>query len=631
MPMLYCPEGCVMTTTNTKSDELPWWVVVTGNGGGMAVPVGIAPIVIGRDPSCDIVVLGTRVSKRHAELRVVDGRLTVRDMGSAHGLLVNGTATTCGELVDGDTFVIDGTVLQVTRTPTAVTYSTTAMPDDVTTAPPADPVSWTTFSAFVDELRGAAASTNLLATFLEGLVGLVGAERGFVLTATESGEFTPAASHRMAADEERLVISRTVCRRVFQRRTAVLIDDSRNHPDSAGAESLVQAAAPRSILCCPLVTGDRVLGVLYLDRRRTDAPWVTMAGPATTTLSGFAAELLALHQTRRRLDASAQVSAERDAVVFGDDEGARQLAATVESAARQDVTVLLLGETGTGKEMLARHVHRLSPRRTGPFVPVHCAALAPSILEAELFGVERGAYTGATESRPGRFELASGGTLFLDEVAEIPHETQIKLLRVLQERRVVRVGGTDPIDLDFRLVCATNGNVEQLVKDGALRQDFYYRINVFRVDVPALRQRPDEILPLARHFLAELGRQCGRRFDGFTAEAEQLLLRHLWPGNIRELRNAVERAVVMAETSRIDTASLPAELRAPAVVPTASTMDVSLLPLDFDAARDVFERAFLERSIARCRRNMRAVCRETGIARNTLYRKLAALGMAPRE
>ena len=231
--------------------------------------------------------------------------------------------------------------------------------------------------------------------------------------------------------------------------------------------------------------------------------------------------------------------------ILGEHPSIERLRQVIAQVAPTAVTVLVSGETGTGKELVATAIHEQSPRAGGPFVKLNCAALAESILESELFGHERGAFTGATARRQGRFEQAHGGTLFLDEVGEIPPSTQVKLLRFLQEREFERVGGNDTIRVDVRLVAATNRDLRDAVARGRFREDLFYRLNIVHVDVPALRERRQDIRLLAGTLLARMAEQHGRPIDGFTPEALEMLLAHDWPGNVRELENAIERAVVM--------------------------------------------------------------------------------------
>lgn len=238
------------------------------------------------------------------------------------------------------------------------------------------------------------------------------------------------------------------------------------------------------------------------------------------------------------------------ALIFADDQS-RQLLNNVELVAATEAPVLIIGETGTGKELIARHIHHTSGR-TGPFVAVNCGAINETLAEAEFFGHETGAFTGAVGSRAGWFEAANGGTIFLDEIGDLPLNLQVKLLRVLQEREVVRVGSRKPTRIDVRLVAATNVNLAQAVTAGNFRQDLYYRLNVFSLKIPALRERAGDILPLARHFLKVYGPRLNRPVPELSEQAQQALLKYAWPGNIRELENIIHYAVLVSSGGRVD-------------------------------------------------------------------------------
>ena len=218
----------------------------------------------------------------------------------------------------------------------------------------------------------------------------------------------------------------------------------------------------------------------------------------------------------------------------------------VEEVASTPATVFITGSSGTGKELVARLIHQLSPRKNGPFVCVHCAALAETLLESELFGHERGAFTGATSTRKGRFELADGGTLFLDEIGDIAPSIQVKLLRILQEREFERVGGTKSLSVNTRIISATNMDLKSAVAGGRFREDLYYRLNVFPIALPTLKERSEAILPLAEYFASKFGASFGKKISGFTEDAKAALFAYRWPGNIRELQNVIERAVILS-------------------------------------------------------------------------------------
>ena len=239
-----------------------------------------------------------------------------------------------------------------------------------------------------------------------------------------------------------------------------------------------------------------------------------------------------------------------------------------------DATVFITGESGSGKELVAETVHRISPRRNGPLLPVNCGAISPNLIESELFGHERGSFTGADKQRKGYFERASGGTLFLDEVSEMPHDLQVKLLRVLETGTVMRVGGSAPISVDVRIIAATNRNPEQAVRSGQLREDLYYRLNVFPIAVPPLRTRPDDVEALALHFLAELNQRAGGA-KRWTAAALERLKQNQWPGNVRELRNVVQRAFILCD-DEITADALPVAEAAPFLAAASPILQLRL-------------------------------------------------------
>jgi len=295
----------------------------------------------------------------------------------------------------------------------------------------------------------------------------------------------------------------------------------------------------------------------------------------------------------------------------------QRVLATARRAAPSDATVLLLGESGTGKEVVARAIHRWSARAAGPLVAVNCAALAESLLESELFGHEKGAFTGAHERRIGCIEAAHGGTLFLDEIGDTSAALQAKLLRVLESRAFERVGGTRAIEVDLRVIAATNRDLEERVAAGAFREDLFYRLNVIALEVPPLRERPGDVEALARHFVAALARELKRPGLALSDEALAKLRTHAWPGNVRELRNALERAAVLAEGPRIEAHDLPAELDGPAEDAGAG----------FHARVEGFRRALLRDTLAETGGNQTEAARRLGLQRTYLARLVRKYGL----
>lgn len=305
--------------------------------------------------------------------------------------------------------------------------------------------------------------------------------------------------------------------------------------------------------------------------------------------------------------------------IVGESPAMKEIFELVQQVAPYPSTVLLEGESGTGKELIARAIHQLSPRSRQPMITVHCAALAPTLLESELFGHEKGAFTGASERRVGRFEQAQGGTLFLDEIGEIDPTIQVKLLRFLGERTFERVGSNKTLTADVRLITATNKNLEALVKAGTFREDLFFRLRVMEIRLPPLRERAGDIPLLAQSFLREFAREMGKDVKDFTAEALEALINYSWPGNVRELRTALEHAVVLCRGDRITMRDLPASLRAGVAVAAPSP---HRLLTQNDLTVKEAEKQLIARALKEADGNRTKAAARLGMSRRTLHRKL---------
>ncbi len=294
---------------------------------------------------------------------------------------------------------------------------------------------------------------------------------------------------------------------------------------------------------------------------------------------------------------------------------------TIRQVAQSRATVLIQGESGTGKELVAKAIHQLSSRKEGPFVPVHCAALAENLLESELFGHEKGAFTGAMERRIGRFEKATGGSLFLDEISEINASVQVKILRALEERQIERVGSDLGVDVDTRLIAATNRDLQEMVIQGDFREDLFYRLYVVVITLPPLRERGDDVLLLLNHYLAQFCEENGKSIRGFTPEAYTLLAGYGWPGNIRELRNLVERMVVLARGEWLDVMDLPPQVRQQGGEPGGALKPGEGMTVE------QMEQEMILQALERTGGNRTLAAEQLGMSRRTLHRKLNKLGL----
>ncbi|MCP4633162.1 MAG: sigma-54-dependent Fis family transcriptional regulator [candidate division Zixibacteria bacterium] len=297
----------------------------------------------------------------------------------------------------------------------------------------------------------------------------------------------------------------------------------------------------------------------------------------------------------------------------GESEEVKQLLSTVYRVAETDSTILVTGESGTGKELISSMIHKASPRAGKPFIPVACGALPETLLESELFGHEKGAFTGAQRLHLGRFELASGGTLFLDEIGELPSSVQAKLLRVLEENRIIRVGGEDYVDIDTRIVAATNRNLEKEIDNGNFRKDLYFRLNVIQIHIPSLKERRKDIIPLTEYFINRYSKRFKKVIEGITAQARDILLEYDWSGNVRELENCIERAVVLCTGSSIDTNDIPSNI--------TGNKNSKIFPSDIISIKDA-EKYLIKKALDKNDWNITLTASELGLHRNTLSVKI---------
>jgi Nif-specific regulatory protein len=538
------------------------------------------PVVIGRETSATLCIADASVSRRHSQIEKEAEEFVIEDLDSLNGTFVNDVPVKRRTLKHGDRVRIGDSQLIFLMHDADMNSSSEVRFDegqlisgptlqfkfnDALFVMARDLSALMKISTTINAIRGV---EELQKTLLDLLFEVVPAERGVVLLTDAGAEGEQAAFVSVfGLDRERgqdatIKVSTKVTRWVLKHRESILITNQAEIDNFGSSESLI-ADQPVAVLCVPLVMLDRTIGVLYLDTTEPDTRFdqdhlqlVSAISAITAVAIENARHFEWLVSENRRLIADFNIEHN----LVGESPPIREVLQFISKVAPTDSTVLLSGESGTGKELAARAIHLNSKRADKAFMAVNCAALAESLLESELFGHEKGSFTGAFMQKKGRLEIADGGTVFLDEIGELSPPLQVKLLRVLQEREFERVGGTRPVKVDIRLITATNKDLEASITNGTFRQDLYYRLNVVNLEMPPLRERPEDIPLLANYFAAKYGERCNRRITGISAEAQARLVGYDWPGNVRELENAIERAVVLGATDRILLEDLPESL-----------------------------------------------------------------------
>ena len=575
---------------------------------------------IGRDASNQLSLADTLVARRHCVLvRKPEGFL-VRDLGSRSGTLVNGATTSEVLLQHGDRIAVgdstfmflehDGELTAPNPAGPNIAFYDLPLPEkSVLELPLDDP------DKLIDAIPGSDHLAQELSTLLHvatyigrvpdleslqwqllgTLFDLVPADRAAILMFSSASDepASAAAWDRASGPAAAVSINRTVLSKVSEQRAGLLVNGGPQQ-GSPAAVSNREAQSYRPILCVPLMISGRVAGVIYLDSSRSHAfsehhlrLMTAVAGIAALAAEN-ARRLEALRSENRRL--RTEIAIEHD--MIGKSPAIVAVFQKIARLAPSDANILIYGESGTGKELAAHALHRNSPRSEKPFVAINCAAITETLLESELFGHEKGAFTGAVAAKPGQFEVAEGGTIFLDEIGELAPALQAKLLRVLQQREYFRVGGTRPIRIDVRLVAATNRDLAAEVAAGRFRQDLYYRLNVVSCTMPPLRERRTDIPLLAQHFAERFCRRCKRPIQGISPEALAYLSNYSWPGNIRELENAIEHAVLLGSSDWILPEDLPESvLETPSDGPASSRYHDAVLALKKDLITRAVEQA----------------------------------------
>jgi transcriptional regulator with GAF, ATPase, and Fis domain len=544
---------------------------------------------IGRESSNSIHIDDRSVSPNHCHITLDSERFLLTDLESDSGTFVNGIPVKHRVLAPGDEIAVGNSLFlfQLENSPVSASSPVELdeslltggerqqlRPDELLYLHPeslaALPQSERLARALSALLKistaiGSIRDVESLQWQLLGMIfDVIPAERGAILLVNSNGGeiASPVAWDRVGGPDQPVHVSRSLTRRVIEEGVSVLENDSPS-PNSTGASPAEARNIGHSLLCVPLIASGESLGVIYL---HSDNQATSFTGDDLQLLAGIAGlAAIAIENARQfeRLGVEnqqlrAEVSVHHD--MIGQSPRMRDVYQFIERVAPSDSTVLIHGESGTGKELAARAIHKNSPRKEQPFVALNCAALTETLLESELFGHEKGAFTSAICQKKGLLEVAEGGSVFLDEVGELPLTLQAKLLRVLQEREFVRVGGTRSNKLNVRFLAATNRDLQKAVREEKFRVDLFHRLNVISITMPPLREHAEDIQLLAAHFVSRYAHKCNRSIKGISPEAHACLLQYDWPGNVRELGNAMERAVVIGSSDFILPEDLPETL-----------------------------------------------------------------------
>jgi transcriptional regulator with GAF, ATPase, and Fis domain len=566
-------------------EMIPRLIAISGSLKGTTFALAQEETSIGRDLSNTISLNDPSVSRRHCLISQNGNGFHITDLESYNGTFVNGLPIAEQVLTHGDHVALGDIRFIFLTHDDAVTTAINLQDDDLVSRStirlereqafylrPEGALSESSLdtrairernallkiSATINSIRDC---NELQLRLLELTFEAVPAERGAILlTGKDNDDFVSCRGwNRLNGADDSIRVSQTISRQVLRDVVAILSNDVVRNENTGGLPSLLEAQVC-SLLCVPLVAFDKPLGVIYLDISSGATQFDEAHLQLLTAIAGIAA--IAFENARRfelleKENRRLQHEVKLDHQMLGESESMRQVYALLSRVAPTFSTVLLLGESGTGKELAARAIHLNSPRAAKPFVAINCATLTESLLESELFGHEKGAFTGAICQKPGKLELAEGGTIFLDEIGELSPAIQAKLLRALQMREFERVGGHRPIIFDVRAIAATNRDLKAAIKAGQFREDLYYRLNVVSIPMPPLRERREDIPLLATYFVAEYSKKCKRRVTGISPEARRLLCAYDWPGNVRELENAIERAVVIGQAELIVPEDLP--------------------------------------------------------------------------
>ncbi len=542
--------------------------IISEKGKGEVFEFNAEKISVGREAANEIVLNDASVSRRHCLIENRGGHFFISDSGSLNGTTVNGAKAFETEISNGDKISVGDFTFRFSKEDFAEESSGVFL-DKTEFRLPKNSVQirleevfgalardLTAILKIIERISAIRDVETLQRELLRQIFEVIPADDGAILLVDGENEFVEIVGLNRLNENEPINVSQTVVNQVLREKKVILVADFASDENLQNAESLVLKKIS-SLLCAPIVLFEKTLGVVYLASSRANFDEGHLR--FLTAVAGIAA--ISIENTRNFAFLESENARLRGETLnrnmLGESPAMNKIFEIIKKVAPTDSTVLINGESGTGKELAAQAIHLNSKRREQPFIAINCAALTETLLESELFGHEKGAFTGAVQQKKGKIEIAQGGTLFLDEIGEMAIHLQAKLLRVIQEREFERVGGTRSVKADVRLIAATNRDLQTEVKNGNFRQDLFYRLNVVQMTMPALRERKEDILLLAESFVEKFSRILNRKIRGISANAKKLLLKYDFPGNVRELENVIERAVVLGSSEWITPEDLP--------------------------------------------------------------------------
>jgi transcriptional regulator with GAF, ATPase, and Fis domain len=586
---------------------------------------------IGRALGNDVSLKASGVADHHAQI-VFDGRdFVLEEIDRVADIAINGKKKRRARLVHGDRLHLGSAELGFSM----FAEVQPAKKDDDDDAPKGgagEIAGVRKLFSFSEKLINRKSVDEILEAMLDDVIELTHADKGFLLL-VEGAEsvLAPATLEKESAVKKLVVrasrnvrhesitdaegaISDSIVRRVIESGRPVIVSDALADTTFGRSESVI-AMKLSSVMCAPLVSQGQVIGALYVGNdkikhlfERTQLELLTIFASQASLILQNAMLLNALRADKAKLEA--ELKDKRFGEIIGACPGMLEVFRKLQKVAGTDISVLITGETGTGKELIAREIHRRSNRADGPFVPINCGAIPENLIESELFGHVKGAFTGAIASRPGKFQQADKGTLFLDEIGELPLNLQVKLLRALQERVVFRVGDSKPEKVDIRVVAATNRNLEEEIRAGNFREDLYYRLNVVNIWLPPLRDRGDDVGIIAKALLTKYADELGSNVKGFSPAALAAIRKHPWPGNIRQLENRIRKALVLCDQT----------LLSPEDLDLGAAGENPILPLE--KAKEEFQRRYVLEVLERNNGNRTQTARDLGVDPRTIFRYL---------